>query len=109
MSRGGGAGDEHILRVYPPGSSNSRARHSSSASPVPAKGPPGLPPVLRAGGRVLGDPSPRALAPSEALSLHPASRARGRDRGSGRPGCGLPRLMAERVAPEACRTHRGKG
>lgn len=82
--RGRGHGDEHIRRVYPPGSSNSRARHSSSASPMPATGPPGLPPVFAAGGRVLGDPSPPA--PREALTLHAASRARGRDRGSERPG-----------------------
>lgn len=82
--RGRGHGDEHIRRVYPPGSSNSRARHSSSASPMPVTGPPGLPPVFPAGGRVLGDPS--LLAPREALTLHPASRARGRDRRSERPG-----------------------
>lgn len=44
---------------------------------MPARGPPGLPPLLRAGGRALVDPSPRALAPREAHTLHPASRARG--------------------------------
>lgn len=89
---GEGRGDAHIRRVYPPGSSNSPARHSPSASWAPAAGlslgrhagpdPHVGPPRIigrctDGGGEPSRTPLSGARAPEECMRLHRVGKGGG--------------------------------
>lgn len=96
---GEGRGGAHIGRVYPPGSSNSPARHSPSASralaggPSPGRHADGDPPLGAFGSpahtlaRWQGPQGPLSWSSDtqEGAHLHPASGAGGQDPGEGAP------------------------